>query len=90
MNTVRGRRGGVEQQVGVSSVEVAVQGLGNRLQVQVLDTPHLQARLLPRVHKLFMGNHGGSAEDKQEARERFAYSHCSHLLRQCSRSSVNK
>lgn len=57
---------GEEQNVGVSSVEVAVQGLGNRLQIQVLNAPHLQARLLSSIHKLFMANHDGSVDDKQQ------------------------
>lgn len=69
VNVVGGRRGGEEQQVGVSSVEVAVQGLGNWFQVQVLDAPHLQARLLSCIRKLFMGNHDGSADDKQQQKK---------------------
>lgn len=69
MNVVRGRRGGEEQQVGVSSVEAAVQVLGDHLQVQVLDAPHLQAGLLPCIRKLFMGNHDGSAEHREREKD---------------------
>lgn len=60
MNVVGGRLRGEEQQVGVSSVEVAMQTFGDRLQVHVLDTPHLQPRLLPRTLKLLMGHHDDS------------------------------
>lgn len=66
MNVVRGCRGGEEQQVGVSGVEAAVQRLGNWLQVHVLDAPHLQARLLSCIRKLFVGNHDGSADGRQK------------------------
>ena len=60
MQTVGGCRGGVEQQVGVSSVEVSMKALGDRLQVHVLDAPHLQTSLLPCGLKLLMGHHDAS------------------------------
>lgn len=89
VNVVRGCGGGEEQQVGISSVEVAVQGLGNRLQVQVLDAPHLQARLLSRIHKLFMGNHDGSVDDKEQQNDLDIINiHVGRLLRMCSRSQL--
>lgn len=48
-----------------------MQGLGNRLQVQVLDTPHLQPGLLSCSRKLLMGNHDGSERerDRDEMKE---------------------
>ena len=42
-----------------------MQVLRNRLQVQVLDTPDLQPRLLPRVPKLLMGHHVGSVRRRE-------------------------
>ncbi|TNN69822.1 hypothetical protein EYF80_019890 [Liparis tanakae] len=60
--------GGEEQYVGVPGEEAAMQGLRNRLQVHVLDTPNLQARLLPCTRKLLMGNHDGS-ERKMDMKE---------------------
>lgn len=57
---VRRGWGGEEQQVGIPGVEAAMQGLRNRLQVQVFDAPHLQPRLLSCTHKLLMRNHDGS------------------------------
>lgn len=61
--------GGVEQQVGVALVEGAVQGLGNRFQVQFFDAPHLEPWLLSSCCKLLMGNHDVSEEgDTGEAK----------------------
>lgn len=65
--------GGEEQQVGVSGVKAAIQFFGDRLQVQVLDTPDLQAGLLPRTFKFLMMNHGGAAgrtAEKQQSDQR--------------------
>lgn len=57
VDVVRRSFGGVQQQVGVSLIERAMQGLRHRLQVQVLDAPHLEPWLLPSCGKLLMGNH---------------------------------
>lgn len=70
MDVVRGGWGGEEQQVGVPGVEVAVRVLRKRLQVQVLDAPHLQARLLSCSLKLLMGNHVGSADKETQKKKK--------------------
>jgi hypothetical protein len=46
------RLGGVQHQVGIPDVEVAVRALGHRHQLQLLDPPHLQPRLLARPGEL--------------------------------------
>lgn len=58
--------GGQEQQVGVAGVKGAVFGIGTRLQVHVLDAPHLEAWLLPSCGKLFMGSHDVSEERRRK------------------------
>lgn len=66
---VWGGGGGEEQQVGVPGEEAAVQSFGDRLQVQVLDPPHLQAGLLPCCRKLLMGHHDGYEEREKKKEE---------------------
>lgn len=62
-------RGGAEQQVGIAGVKGAMYGLGTRLQVQVLDAPHLEAWLLPSCGKLLMGSHDVSEERRRKKRD---------------------
>lgn len=50
-------RCGVQQEVGISSEEVSIQVLGNRLEVHALYTPNLQTRCLPGCSELLVGHH---------------------------------
>lgn len=52
VNEAPARLGGVQHQVGIPDVEVAVSPLGHRHQLQLLDPPDLQSRLLARPGEL--------------------------------------
>lgn len=48
----------VEHEVGITDVETAEEGFGDRLQVHVFDAPYLQTGLLPSRLKFLVGHHG--------------------------------
>lgn len=54
---VGGGGGGVQQEVGVTRIEVAIEILRHWLQVHVLNAPYLQTRSLSCSLKLLMGHH---------------------------------
>lgn len=54
---VRGCAGGVQQNVSVTRIEVAIEILRHWLQVHVLNSPYLQSRSFPCSLKLLMGHH---------------------------------
>lgn len=54
MNVVGRSRGGEENYVGISNIEVSVEFSRDRFQIHFLNPPHLQSGLLPCILELFV------------------------------------